>query len=74
MDGSRVTAARAGLRNALGIFDYVPGVTLVNVAMIFFRRDRRTLYDLVTSTVLVDVERPAPEDWASQVEGGGFGA
>ena len=74
VDGSRVTAARAGLRNALGTFDYVPGVTLVNVGMIFFRRDRRTLYDLVAGTVLVDVERAAPEDWASQVESGGFGS
>ena len=72
VDGSRVTASRAGLRNVLGIFDYVPGVTIVNLVMVFVRRDRRTLYDLVAGTVLVDVEKPAPVDWASQVERGGF--
>ena len=73
-DGSRVTVLRAGLRNILGILDYVPGVTLVNIVMVLVRRDRRTLYDLVVGTVMVDVERPAPRDWASQVEHRGFGA
>ena len=60
MGGCRVMASRAGLRNLLVVFDYVLGVTIVNMVMVFVRRDRRTLYDLVAGTVLVDVENRLP--------------
>ena len=73
-DGSRVSMARAGLRNLLGVLDAVPGMVFVNLAMVLLRRDRRTLYDLVAGTVMVDAERRPPEDWRSQVEVGDFGS
>ena len=72
VDGSRGSAVRAGLRNLLGVLDAVPGFVFVNLALVFLRRDRRTLYDLVAGTVMVDVERRPPENWRSQVDGGYF--
>ena len=72
VDGARVSAARAGLRNLLGVLDSVPGFVLLNFLMVLVRRDRRTCYDLVAGTVMVDSDRVPPEDWSSQVEAGGF--
>ena len=74
VDGSRVTASRAGFRNLLTVLDYVPGFILVNLVMVLCRRDRRTVYDCCTGTVVVDARRSRPEDWSSQVERGEFEA